>query len=167
MIFGGFVIYLTTINDYKLIKDKENQAIKIGTLQEKLDDISSIVQQNDKENMRLQEQLVIEKDNNAKILSQKKSSECKLGKISENLVPFLSECPYNPSDMIFLGQPLDYLVFDLDQGEIIFLEVKSGGSKLSKKQRLLRDLIKTNKVYYEEMRVGSKGIKIKRENNDE
>lgn len=102
----------------------------------------------------------------SKLLSQKKSSETRLGQIAENLVPILPECPYNPKDMHFLGNPLDFLVFDVDDGKIVFLEVKSGNSRASKKQQTLKRLIQTGRVYYEEMRINTDGIKIKRAKNE-
>lgn len=108
-----------------------------------------------------------EKDKYSKLLSQKKSSETRLGQISENLVPFLSGCPYNPKDMHFLGNPLDYIVFDLDEGKLIFLEVKSGNSRPSKRQKMIKNLIQTGRVYYEELRINEKGVKIKESKNVE
>jgi len=180
LIFIGIIVLLLTIyavtlsslkgtekelNEYK--KSNDVLHIRLGQMQEKLDETIFIAQGTEVENTKLIEQIEQEQENYAKLLSQKKSSETRIGKVSENLVPFLSKCPYNPSNMVFLGQPLDYLVFDMDAGEIIFLEIKSGGSRPSKKQRVLRDIIKSNKVYYEEMRIGTRGVKIKREENDE
>lgn len=88
---------------------------------------------------------------NRKILSQKKSSEVITGQIAEKLAPFLSDFEYDPQNAIFLGQPIDYLVFNKD--EIVFVEIKSGKSQLSKKQRTIRDLIKDNKVNWKEIRI--------------
>jgi predicted Holliday junction resolvase-like endonuclease len=88
---------------------------------------------------------------NKKILSQKKSSEVITGQIAETLAPFLSDFKYNPQNAIFLGQPIDYLVFE--KNEIVFVEIKSGNSTLSKKQRNIRDLIKNNKISWKEIRI--------------
>lgn len=106
-----------------------------------------------------------EKNNLSKLLSQKKSSETRLGQITEHIVPFLSQCPYDPKDMVFLGQPLDYIVFDQDQGEITFLEIKTGNSRASKKQRLLKNIINSGNVYYREMRISDKGVTMKKSRN--
>lgn len=88
---------------------------------------------------------------NKKVLSQKKSSEVITGQIAEKLAPFLSDFKYNPQNATFLGQPIDYLVFE--ENEIIFVEIKSGNASLSKKQRNIRDLIKNNKVSWKEIRI--------------
>lgn len=117
------------------------------------------------ENDQLKLNLEKEADKNIKILSQKKSSEVRLGQIGESLVPFLSKCPYDPKLMSFLGNPIDFIVFDYDQGEIIFLEVKTGKSQLSKRQKLIKNIIKTGKVYYDTIRVDEKGVKHKRIKN--
>lgn len=101
-------------------------------------------------------------NNNAKIVSQKKSSETRIGNVTENIIPFLKDCPYNPRDMNFLGQPLDYLIFDLDEGKIVFLEVKTGKSKVTKKQKTIKNLIENGQVFYEEMRVTETGVKYKK-----
>lgn len=97
-----------------------------------------------------------------KLLSQKKSSETRLGQISENLIPFLDGCPYNPKEMHFLGNPIDYLVYDLDEGKIIFLEIKSGNSRASARQKTIKNIIQAGHVYYEEMRINEKGIKSRK-----
>jgi len=117
--------------------------------------------------INLQEELGQEREKNRELLSQKKSSETRLGQISEHVIPFLEGCPYNPKDLHFLGNPIDYVVFDLDQGEITFLEVKTGNSKQSKRQKLIKNIIKAGKVYFAEMRIDQKGTKHKRYDNTE
>lgn len=117
--------------------------------------------------LNIQEELGLEREKNRELLSQKKSSETRLGQISEHVIPFLEGCPYNPKDLHFLGNPIDYVVFDLDQGEITFLEVKTGNSKQSKRQKLIKNIIKAGKVYFAEMRIDQKGTKHKRYDNAE
>lgn len=103
---------------------------------------------------------------NAEILSQKKSSETRLGQISENLVPFLTNCSHDPRNMHFLGNPIDYVAFDFDEGKITFLEIKSGNSKPSRRQKTVKHIIKSGRVYYEEIRINEKGVKSKKAEND-
>jgi predicted Holliday junction resolvase-like endonuclease len=85
------------------------------------------------------------------LLSQKKSSEIILGQITEKLVPFLDNFPHNPQNATFIGMPIDYIVFEDDM--IYFVEVKSGNSKLSKKQRNIKNLIKEKKVEWSEIKI--------------
>jgi predicted Holliday junction resolvase-like endonuclease len=76
-----------------------------------------------------------------------------VGKVMEHLVPYTpSVFPYNPKDARFIGSPIDLVVFDgCDEGEIrqvIFLEVKSGTSNLSGRQRQIRDAVQAGKVVW-------------------
>ena len=86
-----------------------------------------------------------------KVLNQKKSSEVRLGHVAEQLAPFLSNFPHDPHRARFLGQPIDFIVFNDDC--IVFVEVKSGKSSLSKTQRSIRDLINEGKVVFEIYRI--------------
>ena len=79
------------------------------------------------------------------------------GKVAEQLVPFGPEFGYNPRDCRFVGSPFDFLVMDgLTEGaldKIVFVEVKTGLSRLSKRERQVRDIIDTGEVFYEEVRL--------------
>ena len=86
-----------------------------------------------------------------KLLSQKKQSEIVLGQITEKLVPFTDHFPYNPQEAQFLGNPIDFIVFEKDK--ITLVEVKSGRSRLTKKQRDIKDLVKKGKVEFNEIRI--------------
>jgi len=101
------------------------------------------------------------RNNYSTMLSQKKSSEVRVGKIGENLAPFLSAWPYNPSTFRFLGHPVDGIQFTKD--EIIFIEIKTGKSKLTKSQRLARDLVNAGKVSFATFRVNEDGAALIRE----
>jgi predicted Holliday junction resolvase-like endonuclease len=86
-----------------------------------------------------------------KVTSQKKSSEVRLGHIAETLAPFLDQFEFEPEECSFLGQPIDYISFGQD--EVTFIEVKSGKSQLSTKQRKIRDQILDGKVAWKEVRI--------------
>ena len=80
------------------------------------------------------------------------------GQFSEQLAPYLPDFKYNPSEVRFIGKPIDFIVFKgMDEKEIeevIFVEVKSGKSKsLNKHERILRDIIKEKKVRWEQYEV--------------
>jgi predicted Holliday junction resolvase-like endonuclease len=82
-----------------------------------------------------------------------------IGKFIEKFVPFLNNIGYEPSDMHFLGQPIDYIVFDGLHGDevnkIVFLEVKTGESKLTKREKSLKEAVEKKKVYWKEYRFDS------------
>jgi len=79
------------------------------------------------------------------------------GKVHEQLVPYLPEFGFNPKDARFLGSPVDLLVFDgLDDGElrrVVFIEIKTGGSTLTGRERQLRDVVRARQVAWEELRI--------------
>ena len=79
------------------------------------------------------------------------------GHFSEQLAPYLPGFPYNPTEVRFIGKPIDFIVFkNLDKKEpteIIFVEVKSGNSKLSEIERRLKEIIKNKRVSWNEYRV--------------
>lgn len=93
------------------------------------------------------------------LLHQKKSSEVKTGAIVEQLASFLEDFPYPEDEIKGLFQPVDLIVFR--ENEVVFVEVKSGDSQLSDKQRKIRDMIEAGKVRFEVHRVNGKGYKIK------
>ena len=96
----------------------------------------------------------------SKLLSQKKSSEIVLGQVTEQLVPFLRHFKHDPHKAVFLGQPIDYVVFE--DKKITFIEVKSGNSKLSVKQRKIKKLVEDKKIEWETIRVNKPTIKSER-----
>lgn len=95
--------------------------------------------------------LKTETETRKKVISQKKSSEVRLGGIAETLAPFLDQFEFDPENCTFLGKPIDYISFGDE--EITLIEVKSGKSKLNAKQRHIRDLVKSNLVSWKEIRI--------------
>lgn len=89
-----------------------------------------------------------------KLLSQKKSSEVRLGQISEQLAPVLQGFKYDPKQTHFLGMPVDFIVFQPDK--VVFLEVKSGKAQLNSRQKEIKQLILDKKVTWDEMRIDGK-----------
>lgn len=62
---------------------------------------------------------------------KKRSGRTRVGTTVEQLVPYVKEMPFDPSDMrILSGGPVDFVVFDgLCEGnvrELVFLDVKTG-----------------------------------------
>lgn len=99
-----------------------------------------------------------------KELHYRKSSEVRLGKIGENLAPFLRDWPWSPGSFRFLGNPVDGIQFN--DNEIIFVEVKTGGARLSKSQRKFKQLVKEGKVSFATFRISEDGSKLVLLEND-
>ena len=80
----------------------------------------------------------------------KRSLAITRGKVTEQLAPLLPNFPFEPKDCRFLGNPVDLIVFDgMSEGtprSIIIVEIKTGNSQLSVRERQIRDLIKEGKV---------------------
>lgn len=79
------------------------------------------------------------------------------GKVAEQMSPVIPGFPGRVSEARFLGDPIDYVVFDgLDEKNIdrvTFVEVKSGESHLSEQERHLRDAVQNGRVRWVEHRV--------------
>jgi len=79
------------------------------------------------------------------------------GHFSEQLAPFLPEFNFKPTECKFIGKPIDFIVFNgMDNKEIeeiVFVEVKSGNSKLTSSEKKVKEAIKKKKVRWEEYRV--------------
>lgn len=86
-----------------------------------------------------------------KIKSSRKSEQVRLGQIPEQIMPFLEGFKYDPKKLKPMFQPVDYICFD--EEEIIFIEVKTGNSALSQKQKKIKQLIESGKVRFEIHRI--------------
>lgn len=83
----------------------------------------------------------------------KRSQSVTKGKVTEHLIPYFPDFPYNPKDARFLGSPVDLVVFDgLSDGpvrEVVFIEVKTARSpSLSRREREVRDCVQDRRVSY-------------------
>ena len=86
-----------------------------------------------------------------KIKFKKDSMAIKHGQKIEQFIPFLKNFKYNKKDCHFLGNPIDWIIFCEDK--IIIGEVKTGNSKLTEKQKRIKELIENGKVYWEEFEI--------------
>lgn len=79
------------------------------------------------------------------------------GQFSEQLAPYLPDFNHNPTEARFIGKPVDFIIFKGSENqsieEVVFVEVKSGNSRLTSVERSLRDAINEGRVSYEEYRV--------------
>lgn len=86
-----------------------------------------------------------------------RSQAVTVGKVFEQLVPYLPDFRYSPKDARFLGTPVDFVVFD-GLGDdrcdrVVFIEVKTGASSLSTRERRVRDAIDAGRVIWQELRL--------------
>src|SRR2546422_9203841 len=83
-----------------------------------------------------------------------------VGKVHEQLIPYLPDFQFNPKDARFLGTPVDLVVFDgLDEGQlrrVVFIEVKTGGAGLSVRERQGRGAAQARPAGWIELR-GARG----------
>ncbi len=73
------------------------------------------------------------------------------GKVAEQLVPFLREFRGSLRDFRFIGSPIDGIIFGDD--EITFVEVKTGNSSLTEKQKRIKKLVHEKRVSWKEVRL--------------
>jgi predicted Holliday junction resolvase-like endonuclease len=103
------------------------------------------------------EQWVLDKEKEIREDAIAKSQAVTMGKVTEHFIPFLPEFNYNPQDARFIGSPVDFVVFDgLSEGDlrqVVFLEVKTGGSALSTRERWIRNMIRDGKVIWELVKI--------------
>ena len=93
------------------------------------------------------------------------------GQFSEQLAPYLPDFNFLPTEVRFLGKPVDFIVFKgIDNkkiDEVIFVEVKSGKSKLSNVEKSLKETIENKKVRWEEYRIPEDVVKSMEKNLNE
>ena len=79
------------------------------------------------------------------------------GQFSEQIAPYLPEFPFKPTEVRFIGKPIDFVVFKgMDEKkieEVIFVEVKTGKSQLSNVEKTLKEAIENKKVNWSEYRI--------------
>ncbi len=80
------------------------------------------------------------------------------GLVGEQLAPFLPDFPCNPGDARFIGKPVDFIAFPgCAEGkpvkDVLLIEVKSGESRLSEREREIKAAVKAGRVHYVEYRL--------------
>ena len=86
------------------------------------------------------------------------------GKMAEQLAPIMPQFEYLPSDAKFLGDPVDYVVFDgytdfrdgdgcAEDINVILIDIKSGQARLSKGQQAIAQAIAAGRVRFETVHI--------------
>ena len=87
------------------------------------------------------------------------------GQFSEQIAPYLPDFPYKPTEARFIGKPIDFVVFKgMDEkkiDEVVFVEVKSGQSQLSKVEKTLRAAVENKNISWYEYKVPEEVTKEK------
>jgi predicted Holliday junction resolvase-like endonuclease len=96
-----------------------------------------------------------------------KSQAVTIGKVTEHFIPYLPEFGFNPQDARFIGNPIDFVVFDgLSEGtlrQVVFVEIKTGGSTLSTRERRVRDVVQSGRIGWEQVKIKGKPTVIEGE----
>ncbi len=76
------------------------------------------------------------------------------GQMTEQIAPFLPNFPCNPADVRFVGKPIDFVAFpgaseNEEIDEVLFIEVKTGGSKLSEREKQIKAAVEGGRVRYQ------------------
>lgn len=79
------------------------------------------------------------------------------GQFSEQIAPYMPDFPYKPTEARFIGKPVDFIVFkgmdDKKINEVVFVEVKTGQSKLNDVEKTLKSAIENKNVLWHEYKV--------------
>ena len=86
------------------------------------------------------------------------------GQIGEQFTPFITDFPYNPSDCRFMGEPIDYVIFQnlhecadgnvpIEDVQLIIAEVKTGNARLNQRQKIIKQVIENGQVSFKELRI--------------
>ncbi len=133
---------------------QEENRLKIQETSDLINQIEEITSQNEEKSQEIKKQK-----------SRAASAHTTKGQILEKWCPFLEHPDIDPDweakNWSFMGNPIDYIVFDwrndkainLADGKVIMLDVKSGKSQLTTKQRRIRDLIQAGKVEWKTIRL--------------
>jgi predicted Holliday junction resolvase-like endonuclease len=85
--------------------------------------------------------------------SVRRSKAVTAGLMGEQVAPFLPNFPCNPADVRFVGKPIDFVAFPgaargEEIKEVLFIEVKTGNSKLSERERQIKSAVENGRVRY-------------------
>ena len=83
----------------------------------------------------------------------KKSRAIIGGQVAEQVAAFLPGFPCNPGDVRFVGKPVDFVGFPgASEGkpieEVLIIEVKTGKSQLSQREKEIRAAVESGRVRY-------------------
>ena len=147
--------------DYKQKFDELEATYKftVSQFQSQIYTLTEFYQTADRQRGELATRLSEVESKLAEKISKERSEQVRVGLVAENVAPLLRDFPYESKGLRGLFNPIDYVHFGEDQ--ITFIEVKTGDSQLSEKQRNIKRLVDSGKVKFEVHRMNEKGYQIK------
>lgn len=150
-------IYAKELDKYKQkVEILEQNKVDPTTIVSK-EFFEQITNEKDQQLLTLQDYYEELQEKYAKLMKQKKSSEVKTGLIGENLMPFLYNFPFDAKKCRALFNPIDLIHFGEDS--IDFIELKTGNSQLSQKQKRIQRQIKAGQITFSVVRLDEEGLK--------
>jgi len=88
----------------------------------------------------------------------KRSKAVRGGQTAEQFAPFHKDFPCNPADAKFLGKPVDFVAFKgLEESdtveEILLIEIKTGESKLTSREKEIKKAVQEGRFRYVELNI--------------
>ncbi len=166
----SYSVYLTVIVAFMLLAVVIVFILYTGSLKKKIERLNrqSVATMSEANSIRMEaiklreEAQRLKEELNQKILNARKESVQKsrdvvAGKVSEQLAPYFPAFKYNPREARFIGTPIDIIVFNgIDNGNlknIVFIEVKTGSSKMTEREKLVKEAIDSGRVSFELMTI--------------
>ncbi|MEM3641478.1 MAG: Holliday junction resolvase-like protein [Candidatus Bathyarchaeia archaeon] len=90
--------------------------------------------------------------------ARKRSRAVSKGMMLENICPYLPNFKHHPRDARFIGDPIDFVIFDglFSKGrisEVVVAEVKSGNATLNDVEKSIKRAIEKGRVDFELLRI--------------
>ncbi len=84
-----------------------------------------------------------------------------IGKTLERLAPCMEEFPFHRNDCRSLFDPIDYMIFEGlstkgSVSKLLFVEIKTGGSRIKPRQREIRSLVEHKSVVWNTYDMGAR-----------
>jgi len=168
-----FILFFLYIRQTGMIESRAQEIFETWRMREQ-DDLSrwkveELGRLSDEKAATLFEGWKKREENTIRLDAVKRSESVTRGKITEHLIPFFLDFPYNPRDARFLGSPVDLIVFDGLSNEkiteIVFVEIKtSRNPTLTRREREVRDCVDEKRVSYRMIRQVPGDFKENREN---
>ena len=147
----AIVVAIVLAHKYLSVKDQIDVYVRREVEQWRASELDAAKQQIS-ETMKREAQVALEEwksqvEQSIRQDAIQKSRSVTMGQVTEQFIPYLPDFPYNPKDARFIGDPIDFVVFDgLYDGKmkkVVIVEVKTGTSGLNPKERLVRNAIQS------------------------